>query len=120
MFLPLVLQMEDCVIQIEEEERARRMETGRDGTRTQTNMDVNTGSHDPSSEMQSIDVDGHHYRDELGGGNGWQMGPEGTMDGRGRQVMSIPSSTDELSASFSSRSQSAPEFGRKNTFPFWS
>eukprot|EP00057_Strongylocentrotus_purpuratus_P003549 XP_003726877.1 PREDICTED: uncharacterized protein LOC100891446 isoform X3 [Strongylocentrotus purpuratus] len=112
--------MEDCVIQIEEEERARRMETGRDGTRTQTNMDVNTGSHDPSSEMQSIDVDGHHYRDELGGGNGWQTGSEGTMDGRGRQVMSIPPSTDELSASFSSRSQSAPEFGRKKMFPFWS
>ncbi|XP_030847827.1 uncharacterized protein LOC105445471 isoform X1 [Strongylocentrotus purpuratus] len=113
-------RMEDCVIQIEEEERARRMETGRDGTRTQTNMDVNTGSHDPSSEMQSIDVDGHHYRDELGGGNGWQTGSEGTMDGRGRQVMSIPPSTDELSASFSSRSQSAPEFGRKKMFPFWS
>ncbi|XP_041456684.1 uncharacterized protein LOC121408989 isoform X2 [Lytechinus variegatus] len=108
-------RIEDCVIEIEEEEeRARRMDSRSNvTTRFQSNMD-NRRIHRSSSEMQSIhvDVDSHQYRNEPMHDDRWQTG----QDGCSSQLMSIPPPSDQLSSSFSSRSRSAPEFGPKTTF----
>ncbi|XP_054749327.2 uncharacterized protein LOC129254821 isoform X1 [Lytechinus pictus] len=110
-------RIEDCVIEIEEEERARRMDSRSNATRSHSNMD-NRRIHRSLSEMQSIhvDVDSHQYGNEPMCDDRWQQTGQ---DGRSSQLMSIPPPSDQLSASFSSRSQSAPEFGPKTTSSFW-